>query len=335
MVSELINGAAPALDGSGTEPAATRSQMIVIGGATGTGKTGLSLDVAELLGRHGVRAEIVNADAMQLYRGMDIGTAKLPPIQRRGIPHHCFDELDVTENATVAWYQERARQVITEILERDAVPILIGGSGLYIASVVFDLSFPGRDPEVRAALEQRLIDEGPGTLYRELEAVDPKAAANIDPANGRRIVRALEAIAVTGEPFSSQLPEQQRWWRPTTMVLAEVPRPELVARLDARVQDMWRDGIVDETAALIEAGLVYESTAGKAIGYAQAADQLRGEIDQDEAIARAQQLTRKYARRQVSWFRRYDTALRLRADDPWAAQTVLEAAGFLNREGTA
>lgn len=314
---------------STSETATDRTDLIVIGGATGTGKTALSLDVAELLGTNGYAAEIVNADAMQLYRGMDIGTAKLPPHQRRGIPHHGFDVLDVTENATVAWYQQYARETITDIIDRGAVPIMIGGSGLYIASVVFDLQFPGRDPVIRASLEHRLELEGPGLLYRELAASDPVAAANIDPANGRRIVRALEAIAVTGEPFSSQLPDQEAWWRPTTMVLAETPRPELVLRLDSRVEDMWRDGIVDETRTLIKQGLVYESTAGKAIGYAQAADQLRGDIDQTEAIERAQQLTRKYARRQVSWFRRYDTALRLRADDPWAAQTVLERAGYL------
>jgi tRNA dimethylallyltransferase len=298
---------------------AVAAELIVIGGATGTGKTGLSLDVAEELSRAGRAAEIVNVDAMQFYRGMDIGTAKLPPHQRRGIPHHLFDVLDVTEPSTVAWYQPLARACIDEIIGRGAVPILVGGSGLYLASVVFDLSFPGRDPEVRAALEAELEQWGPGMLFRRLQEFDPEAAERIDPKNGRRVVRALEAIKVTGEKFSAQLPEQDSWWRPTALVLAETPRAELVQRLDARVEDMWRDGLVDETAGLVERGLSYDTTAGKAIGYAQAAAQLRGELTQDEAIAQAQALTRKYARRQVSWFRRYDTALRLDATAPGAA----------------
>lgn len=307
---------------------AVAAELIVIGGATGTGKTGLSLDVAEELGRAGRAAEIVNADAMQFYRGMDIGTAKLPPHQRRGIPHHLFDVLDVTEPSTVAWYQPLARACIDEILGRGAVPILVGGSGLYIASVVFDLTFPGRDPEVRAALEAELEQWGPGMLFRRLQEFDPEAAARIDPKNGRRIVRALEAIKVTGEKFSAQLPEQDSWWRPTAMVLAETPRGELVQRLDARVEDMWRDGLVEETAKLVEQGLRDDTTAGKAIGYAQAAAQLRGELTQEKAIGQAQALTRKYARRQVSWFRRYDTAFRLDASQPGASTQTLTQGGF-------
>ncbi|KAB1641869.1 tRNA (adenosine(37)-N6)-dimethylallyltransferase MiaA [Gulosibacter chungangensis] len=301
------------------------SELIVIGGATGTGKTGLSLAIAEQLQAGGRAAEIVNADAMQFYRGMDIGTAKLPVDQRRGIPHHLFDVLDVTETATVAWYQPLARDTITAIIGRGAVPILVGGSGLYIASVVFDLQFPGRDPQIRAELERELESWGSGMLYKRLRDFDPEAAAKIDPKNGRRVVRALEVIRVTGEKFSAQLPEQDSWWRPTTMVLTEIPREELVPTLDARVVTMWRDGLVTETAALVEQGLVESSTAGKAIGYAQAARQLRGDLSEADAIAEAQLLTRKYSRRQVSWFRRYDTALRVRGDDPWAAQQVLKA----------
>lgn len=301
------------------------AELIVIGGATGTGKTGLSLAVAEQLRAEGRTAEIVNADAMQFYRGMDIGTAKLPPQQRRGIPHHLFDVLDVTEPATVAWYQPLARDTITAIIGRGAVPILVGGSGLYIASVVFDLQFPGRDPEIRAELERELEQWGSGMLYKRLRDFDPEAAAKIDPKNGRRVVRALEVIRITGEKFSAQLPEQDSWWRPTTMVLAEIPREELVPMLDARVVTMWRDGLVAETADLLSNGLVETSTAGKAIGYAQAARQLRGEMSEPDAIAEAQLLTRKYSRRQVSWFRRYDSALRVRGDDPWAAKRVIEA----------
>ncbi|SJM70416.1 tRNA (adenosine(37)-N6)-dimethylallyltransferase MiaA [Gulosibacter sp. 10] len=304
------------------------TDLVVIGGATGTGKTGLSLAVAEALARRGRAAEIVNADAMQLYRGMDIGTAKLPVAQRRGIPHHLFDALDVAETATAAWYQPLARETIDEVRSRGAVPILVGGSGLYIASAVFDLRFPGRDERVRADLERELEQWGPGMLFQRLREYDPAAAERIDPRNGRRIVRALEVIRVTGEQFSAQLPEQDRWWRETAMVLAEVPREELVPRLDDRVVQMWRDGLVEETAGLLERGLAPDSTAGKAIGYAQAAAQLAGAVGETEAIAEAQLLTRKYARRQVSWFRRYDSALRLRADEPWAAERVLEHAGL-------
>ncbi|MGO1544747.1 MAG: tRNA (adenosine(37)-N6)-dimethylallyltransferase MiaA [Gulosibacter sp.] len=307
---------------------ATIAEIIVIGGATGTGKTNLSLDVAERLHALGRPAEIVNVDAMQFYRGMDIGTAKLAPELHRDIPHHLFDVLDVTEPSTVAWYQPLARETVSGIIERGAVPILVGGSGLYIASVVFDLRFPGRDPQIRAELERELEEWGPGMLFDRLRAYDPEAAAKMDPKNGRRIVRALEVIRVTGEKFSAQLPEQDAWWRPTAMVLTEVPREELVPRLDERVVEMWRDGLVEETAGLLAAGLVETSTAGKAIGYAQSARQLRGEMTEAEAIAEAQLLTRKFSRRQVSWFRRYDTAIRLRADDPWAATRVIEHAGL-------
>lgn len=306
----------------------TASELIVIGGATGTGKTALSLDVAEALAAQGRAAEIINADAMQLYRGMDIGTAKLPVHQRRGIPHHLFDVLEVTEPSTVAWYQQTARALIDEVLAHGAVPIMVGGSGLYIAAVVFNLKFPARDPEVRAQLERELEEWGPGMLHRRLTEYDPEAAARIDPRNGRRVVRALEVIRITGEKFSAQLPEQDEWWRPTSVVLVERERAELVAALDARVEQMWRDGLVAETERLIDAGLVATSTAGKAIGYAQAARQLRGEYTQGEAIAEAQLLTRKYARRQVSWFRRYETALRLPAGDAWGTQRVLEFAGL-------
>ena len=303
------------------------NDLIVIGGATGTGKTALSLDVAERLIAAGRPAEIINADAMQLYRGMDIGTAKLPVAQRRGIPHHLFDVLDVTQPSAVAWYQETARTLVDDLLARGVTPVLVGGSGLYIASVVFELQFPGRDPAVRAELEHELEEWGVGMLYRRLQSFDPAAAANIDPRNARRVVRALEAIKVTGEKFSSQLPEQDAWWRPTTMVLVERDRAELVRDLDERVVAMWRDGLVDETARLLDAGLTATSTAGKAIGYAQAAKQLAGKYTEAEAIAEAQALTRKYARRQVSWFRRYASAVRLMAGDAWAAEHVIAEHG--------
>lgn len=302
--------------------------LVAVAGATGTGKTALSLDLADALRARGRSAEIVNADAMQLYRGMDIGTAKVPVAERRGVPHHLFDELDVTDDASVAWYQPRARAVIDAILERDAVPILVGGSGLYLASVLFELAFPGTDPEIRAKLEAELDAWGPGMLHRRLAEFDPDAAARIDARNGRRVVRALEVIAVTGRPFSASLPDQESWWRPTHLTLLESPRDELVARLDARVERMWADGLVDETRRLVDAGLERGTTARRAIGYAQALAELRGETTREAAIAEAQALTRAYARRQVSWFRRYGTALRVPSGDGDAAERTLRAAGL-------
>ncbi|KAB1646977.1 tRNA (adenosine(37)-N6)-dimethylallyltransferase MiaA [Pseudoclavibacter endophyticus] len=302
--------------------------LIVVAGATGTGKTELSLDIAERLRERGRLAEIVNGDAMQVYRGMDIGTAKVSEDERRGVPHHLFDVLDVTDDATVAWYQAEARACIDGLLARGVVPILVGGSGLYLASVLFELEFPGTDPEVRGALEAELADHGPGMLYRRLVDADPAAAQRIGPRNGRRIVRALEVMAITGEPFSASLPGQDAWWRPTQLTILESPRDELVARLDARVVRMWEAGLVDETRALLDAGLELGTTARRAIGYAQAIAQLRGQLSPEAAIAEAQALTRKFARRQVSWFRRYETALRLDAGDPAAALQTLRAVGL-------
>jgi tRNA dimethylallyltransferase len=243
---------------------------------------------------------------MQLYRGMDIGTAKLPPDQWRGIPHHLFDLLDVTDEATVAAYQPRARSTIRDILERGGVPILVGGSGLYVSSVLFDLRFPGTDPELRARLEAELTEHGPGMLFQRLAELDPGAAARIGSRNGRRIVRALEVAELTGTAVSGTLPDEAPLWHERTAIVGlAAPRDELVARLDARVERMWADGLLDEVTDLIPHGLDRGDTARRAIGYAQALAELRGELTRAEAIAQTQQLTRRYARRQVSWFRRY------------------------------
>lgn len=299
--------------------------LIVIGGATGTGKSRLSLDLALRLRMLGVAAEVVNADAMQLYRGMDIGTAKLPPREREGVPHHLLDVLEVTESASVARYQREARAAIEDIQARGAVPLLVGGSGLYISAACFGLEFPGTDPAIRSSLEAELQEQGPGMLFARLREADPVAAGRIGPGNGRRIVRALEVIELTGKPFSATLPGQERPWRPHVMVLAEQPRDLLVPRLDARAEDMWCAGLVAETERLAEAGLRPGTTAGQAIGYAQALAQLRGEMTQREAIAETQRLTRRYARRQASWFRRYE-ALRLDAGDPRSVERILRAA---------
>lgn len=282
------------------------ARLWAVVGATGTGKTALSLDLAEALAREGRPAEIVNADAMQLYRGMDIGTAKLPDAERRGIPHHLFDELDVTDEATVAAYQPTARRRIEDIARRGHDAILVGGSGLYVSSVLFDFRFPPHDDAVRAALEAELAAQGPGALFARLQRDDPATAARIDPRNGRRLVRALEVLAQGHDTHGAALPEVPELWHARTSVIGvHVERAELVARLDRRVEEMWRGGMLAEVEGLRRRGLEHGVTASRAIGYAQALAQLRGERTEAEAIAETQALTRRYARRQVSWFRRY------------------------------
>jgi len=278
--------------------------LVVIVGPTGTGKSDLSLDLAGRLIASGRPAEIVNADAMQLYRGMDIGTAKLAVDERRGVPHHLLDVLEVSDEATVARYQTEARAAITGILDRGAVPILVGGSGLYVSSVVYDFQFPGTDPVVRARLEAELTEQGPGLIYERLKAVDPDAAARIGASNGRRLVRALEVVELTGAPHAAVLPGEQVYWMPAVTLGLRLPREELTPRLDARVDRMWAAGLVDEVRELIPAGLETGVTASRAIGYAQALGQLHGTLSQAEAVEATQQLTRRYARRQVSWFKR-------------------------------
>lgn len=288
----------------------TAQVLWAVVGATGTGKTGLSLDLADALAARGRRAEIVNADAMQLYRGMDIGTAKIPLAERRGIPHHLFDALAVTDEAAVAWYQDAARTVIGDIHDRGADAILVGGSGLYVSSVLWDFRFPPRDEALRARLEAELEAAGAGALYARLRAADPAAAGRIDPRNGRRVVRALEVLAQGGETHGGALPDAPEFWHPHTRIVATaIDRDELVPMLDARVERMWEQGLVDEVRALRAEGLERGATAGRAIGYAQALGQLRGELTREDAVAETQALTRRYARRQVSWFRRYARAV--------------------------
>jgi tRNA dimethylallyltransferase len=280
--------------------------------------------VAEQLARRGAAVEIVNADAMQLYRGMDIGTAKASEAERRGIPHHLFDVLDVTEEASVARYQREARQVVEQITARGALPVLVGGSGLYVSSVLFDFEFPGTDAAVRADLERELAEHGATAMHRRLAAVDPAAADGIGPHNGRRLVRALEVITITGRPFGAGLPSEDAFWRPTVVLGRSSPRDVLVDRLDRRVEGMWRAGMLDEVSGLLERGLERGVTASRAIGYAQAAAQLRGELGEAEAIAQTQALTRRYARRQVSWFKRYPaTWLDSEADAEGATRVAL------------
>lgn len=279
--------------------------LLAVVGPTGTGKTDLSLAIAARLRASGRAAEVVNADAMQFYRGMDIGTAKLTADQWQGVPHHLIDVLDVTDEATVARYQPQARAIVNDIRSRDAVPILVGGSGLYVSSVVYDFRFPGTDARIRERLEADLAEQGPGMLYQRLRAIDEATAEAIGPSNGRRLVRALEVVELTGEPARAALPDQPTTMVPTTIIGLRAPREELTARLDARVRSMWSAGIVDEAAGLIPAGLERGVTASRAIGYAQALGQLHGTLTEAEAISQTQQLTRRYARRQVSWFKRY------------------------------
>lgn len=292
------------VEGIGSPADGPRLWAIV--GATGTGKSDLALDLAESLRANGNPAEVVNADAMQLYRGMDIGTAKLAPQERRGIPHHLFDVREVTEEAAVAWYQPLARAAIADIHARGGDAILVGGSGLYVSSVVFDFRFPPRDAVVRARLENELEEAGTAVLLERLRVLDPETAARIDPKNGRRIIRALEVIEQGAQTHGAALPEKPVVWHPRTRLIGlRVDRAELVERLDARVDRMWATGLVDEVVTLREQGLEHGVTASRAIGYAQALGQLNETMSESEAIAQTQSLTRRYARRQVSWFKRY------------------------------
>ncbi|CAN5446135.1 tRNA (adenosine(37)-N6)-dimethylallyltransferase MiaA [soil metagenome] len=297
--------------------------IVAIVGATGTGKSALALDLAESLTTDGRAAEIVNADAMQLYRGMDVGTAKLRPEERRGIPHHLLDVLEPREEASVAKYQQDARSAIDGILARGAVPILVGGSGLYVSSVLYDFQFPGHDPEVRERLQGELESHGPGILHQRLHGLDPVAAQAIGPRNGRRLVRALEVVAITGKPFGAGLPSESSRWRPAVTIGLRAERAALIARLDERVNRMWRDGLVAEVETLRRVGLGV--TASRAIGYAQAIAQLEGVLSESKAIEQTATLTRRYARRQVGWFGRYAGTHWVDADDPRRLAAAREA----------
>jgi tRNA dimethylallyltransferase len=272
--------------------------VIAVVGPTAAGKSELSLQLACSLD-----GEIVNADSMQLYRGMDIGTAKLPEGQRRGVPHHLLDIWDVREPASVSEYQRLARAAIAGIRQRGRLPILVGGSGLYVRAVIDNLEFPGTDPLLRGRLEAELAGVGPAVLHARLAGLDPAAAAAILPGNGRRIVRALEVIELSGRPFSATLPEYESIYDVVQIGL-DVPRPELDQRIADRVTGMWQAGLVPEVRALAEAGLRDGRTASRALGYAQVLRFLGGEWPEQEAAAETVRATRRFARRQESWFRR-------------------------------
>jgi len=292
-----VTGAGP-VPGPGTEAAV----VVAVVGPTATGKSELGVALARALG-----GEVVNADSMQLYRGMDIGTAKLPEAERAGVPHHLLDEWEVTEPASVAAYAELARARIDELLARGVTPVLVGGSGLYVRAALDPLDFPGTDPGLRARLEAELAAAGAHRLHARLAAVDPAAAAAILPSNGRRVVRALEVVELTGRPFLARLPGvaaplEPR--RPAVQLGLDLPAPVLDERVDARVERMWERGLVEEVRRLEERGLRRGRTASRALGYAQVLQMLDGALAEAAARAETARATRRFVRRQRSWFRR-------------------------------
>ena len=275
-------------------------KVIVICGATATGKSDIALDIAEQIG-----AEIINADSMQLYTGMDIGTAKLSVGQRRGIPHHLIDVLSVKQDSTVAWYQQLAREQISEIHSRNQHVVLVGGTGLYIKAVLDDLNFPDTNPEVRTRLESEAEEYGADSLFTRLQELDPAAALAIDRANTRRIIRALEVIEITGKPFTANLPREDSSRFPDALQFGLVmEREHLRERIDLRVEKMWEQGFVAEVDALIADGILEGSTAQRALGYSALLAMRAGDMTEEEAKEETKRSTRQYARRQETWFSR-------------------------------
>ncbi len=273
-------------------------RVIAVVGPTAAGKSALSIALAHELG-----GEVVNADSMQLYRGMDIGTAKLTPAERDGVPHHVLDIWDVTEPASVAAYQEVARAAVDDIAARGRVPLLVGGSGLYVRAVLEDFAFPGTDPELRARLEDELAVAGPGALHTRLRERDSAAAEKILPSNGRRIVRALEVIEMTGAPFTASLPDPVPYY-PAVQIGVDRDTAELDERIARRVEQMWAAGLLDEVRHLEKQGLRDGRTASRALGYQQALAELDGVLTGGQARDETTRATRRFVRRQRSWFRR-------------------------------
>ncbi|GIH92064.1 tRNA (adenosine(37)-N6)-dimethylallyltransferase MiaA [Planobispora siamensis] len=272
--------------------------VIAVVGPTAAGKSDLAVDLALELG-----GEVVNTDSMQLYRGMDIGTAKLTTAERRGVPHHLLDIWDVRRTASVAEYQALVRPLMDDLRARGVVPILVGGSGLYVRAALDNLEFPGTDPQIRARLEGELDLHGPVPLYKRLRELDPRAAESILPGNGRRIVRALEVIELTGRPFSATMPSYDAVYD-SVQLGVEVPRDVLDERIALRVERMWEAGLVQEVRELAEQGLAEGLTASRALGYAQVLRFLSGEWTEQQAKEETIRATRRFVRRQESWFRR-------------------------------
>ncbi|MGW2787712.1 tRNA (adenosine(37)-N6)-dimethylallyltransferase MiaA [Streptomyces populi] len=295
-------------------------------GPTGAGKSVLARELArQLVG------EVVNADSMQLYRGMDIGTAKLTPEERGGIPHHLLDIWDVTVTASVAEYQRLARAKIDGLLDAGVTPILVGGSGLYVRAAVGNLEFRGTDPEIRARLEEELVLRGSGALHDRLAAADPEAAQAILPSNARRILRALEVIEITGHPFTSILPDNGSVYD-TLQIGVDVARSELDERIARRVDRMWDAGLVDEVRALEAQGLREGRTAARALGYQQVLAALAGECTEEEARAETVRATKRFARRQDSWFRRDPRVLWRRGGDVDQAELLATAQELVEQQ---
>ena len=295
------------------------SRVIVICGATATGKSEIAIQIAQELD-----AEIINADSMQLYKGMDIGTAKLSLEEQQGIPHHLLDVLDVKEDSTVAWYQERARAAITEIHSRGKDAVIVGGTGLYIKAILDDLNFPDTNPEVRAKLETEAAEFGSASLFARLEELDPAAALAIDRANTRRIIRALEVIEITGQPFTANLPREDSSRYPDALQFGLVmDREKLRDRIDLRVDRMWEAGFVEEVDRLIALGIRDGVTAQRALGYAQIIAMRDGTMTEDDAKEDTKRASRQYARRQETWFSR-DARIQWVAQRQPRLETILQ-----------
>ncbi len=274
----------------------TTPLIVGVVGPTATGKSDLALDLAEAVG-----GEVVSADASQLYRGMDIGTAKLPVTERRGIPHHQLDVLDVRQEANIAAYQASARADFAAIQGRGHHPVLVGGSGLYVRAALDVLEIPPTDPDVRARLEAEATAAGTPATFARLEQLDPDAARAMEPGNVRRIVRALEVIELTGRPFSATMPTRT-FVQPAVMIGLRMPRARLDERITARVRQMWEQGLVTEVRHLESIGLRDGRTASRALGYAQALAEIDGALTAAQAQEQTTALTRRFARRQESWF---------------------------------
>jgi len=297
-----------------------RGTVVAVVGPTAAGKTALSLSLARRLD-----GEVVNADSMQLYRGMDIGTAKLRPEQWLGVPHHALDIWDVTEPASVAEYQRIARAAVDEVLSRGRVPLLVGGSGLYVRAVLEQFDFPGTDASLRAELEAELVAIGPAAMHARLAARDPDAAARILPTNGRRIVRALEVVQLTGGPFVATLPTPTPYY-PAVHIGVDLEAAELDVRIAQRVEQMWTDGLVEEVRGLERRGLREGRTASRALGYQQVLRFLVGECTEDAARDETVSATRRFVRRQRSWFRRDPAVVWLDGASPTLLDDALRIA---------
>ena len=295
-------------------------KLVVIAGATATGKSALSVQLAEA-----IDAEIINADSMQVYRGMDIGTAKISVEERQGIPHHLLDVLDVNQDSTVAWYQISAREVIDEIHSRGKSVVMVGGTGLYIKAVIDELNFPDTDPMVRHTLNKEAEELGIDAMFARLEKLDPAAAIAIDRANLRRIIRALEVIEITGKPFTANLPREESIRYPEARQFGLVMDRELLSeRIDQRVNTMFEQGFVEEVQKLIPGGLLEGRTAQRALGYSQIVSHLQSEISLDAAIEETKRATRQYARRQETWFSR-DARIKWISTRQPRLETILES----------